>query len=326
LRKGRIISPVGAVHPGKTMASSDPLVARWIRRQLEADPPRAPSLIVTIWGDSIAPDRGEVWLSTLFRLLAPFGINERAVRTGMFRLARSEWYEARPVGRRSRYRLTPAGTEGFERAFHRVYDPPFAAWSGDWEGLIAPAEAAGAAARKRLRDELAWAGYGRFASGVYLRPARRDGAADRIARSLRLNDAVTAFVARDVARTALPGPAARAEAVWSLAALAGEYRRFLARFGGVAAGFRDTDADPEQAFVVRTLLVHAYRRVRLRDPQLPREVLADDWPGAAAYELARGLYRVARPRADAFTADVFVEEGEPRASHPGRRARFATQA
>ena len=70
----------------------------------------------------------------------------------------------------------------------------------------------------------------------------------------------------------------------------------LARFGGVAPALRR--ATPEQAYVVRTLLVHAYRRLRLRDPQLPREVLSTDWPGAAAYALARGLYRSAQARGD----------------------------
>ena len=47
---------------------------------------------------------------------------------------------------------------------------------------------------------------------------------------------------------------------------------------------------PQQAFVVRTLLIHAYRRVQLHDPQLPVELLPTPWPGALAYELARTIY------------------------------------
>ena len=54
-------------------------------------PPRAPSLIVTVWGDAIAPHGGAVVLPGLIRLLDPFGINERLVRTNVFRLARQGW-------------------------------------------------------------------------------------------------------------------------------------------------------------------------------------------------------------------------------------------
>ena len=43
---------------------------------------------------------------------------------------------------------------------------------------------------------------------------------------------------------------------------------------------------------MRTLLIHAYRRVLLRDPLLPAALLPLDWPGAAAYALCRDFYRL----------------------------------
>jgi phenylacetic acid degradation operon negative regulatory protein len=42
---------------------------------LKADPPRAKSLIVTVWGDALAPHGGAVWLAGLIRLMAPFAIS-----------------------------------------------------------------------------------------------------------------------------------------------------------------------------------------------------------------------------------------------------------
>ena len=68
--------------PSSVPAEGDPALARWIRRELAADPPRVPSLIVTVWGDALVPHGGTAWLATLIALLAGFGVNERAVRTG----------------------------------------------------------------------------------------------------------------------------------------------------------------------------------------------------------------------------------------------------
>jgi len=48
--------------------------------------------------------------------------------------------------------------------------------------------------------------------------------------------------------------------------------------------------DPEQCFVVRTLLMHEFRRTLLRDPQLPDQLLPHDWPGNAARQLCHELY------------------------------------
>jgi phenylacetic acid degradation operon negative regulatory protein len=49
-------------------------------------PPPARSLLVTVFGDSVAPHGGRAWLGSLIGLLAPFGISERLVRTSVYRL------------------------------------------------------------------------------------------------------------------------------------------------------------------------------------------------------------------------------------------------
>ena len=305
---------------------SSTALARFLRRELDTDPPRVSSLIVTVWGDAIAPSRDDVWLATLFRLLAPFGVNERAVRTGIYRLTRSGWFEAEAAGRRSRYRLTASGIEGFEQAFHRVYDPPFVRWVGRWEGVIVATDAMGAATRKRVREELSWAGFARFGPAIFLRPARRDGSVERIAGGLNIGDAMTTFEAQDRAAESIATLRSRTMEVWALASLASDYQRFIARFGGIAGGVSKADPDPEQAFVLRTLLMHAYRRVRLRDPQLPRDVLPADWPAARAYMIARKLHRITRPGATAFASAIFADaEAAPRRK-PRQRPRFADPA
>ena len=95
------------------MSKSAPL--RRVLRTLLADTsPRAKSLIVTVFGDAILPHGGSIWMGSLVALLAPFGVNERLVRTAVLRLTRDNWLVADSIGRRSYYRLTDTGSHRFE--------------------------------------------------------------------------------------------------------------------------------------------------------------------------------------------------------------------
>ncbi|MGA2341801.1 MAG: phenylacetic acid degradation operon negative regulatory protein PaaX, partial [Steroidobacteraceae bacterium] len=80
------------------------VAAELVERFRRQRPLRAGSLIVTIFGDSIMPRGGAIALGRLIRLAAPFGLNERLVRTATARLAHEGWVEARHVGKRSEYR------------------------------------------------------------------------------------------------------------------------------------------------------------------------------------------------------------------------------
>jgi phenylacetic acid degradation operon negative regulatory protein len=302
------------VSPGRSYADDVPRpradagVARWIRRTLAAEPPRARSLIVTVWGDALAPHGGRLWLHSLIRLMAPFGINDRLVRTSVFRLVRDRWIEAEPRGRRSRYHLTAAGRASFERAYRRVYEESSAAWTGGWDVVLIHADG-DAVDRGDLREELRWSGFGAFAPNVYARPTsdERDPPPAPLAAQ-----SCTLLRAGDVTATLPNRLAARVDDAYGLHAIAGEYRNFLARFGSVIDSFRalGASADPAQSFIVRTLLIHAYRRVSLRDPRLPAELLPLDWPGAAAHALTRDFYRITLHLAEQHLARVFSDDDE----------------
>jgi phenylacetic acid degradation operon negative regulatory protein len=80
-----------------------------------------------------------------------------------------------------------------------------------------------------------------------------------------------------------------------------------------------SDLSPREAFRLRILLVHAWRRAILRDPLLPEELLPADWPGAAARLLVRNLYRAVRAPAEAHLARTMLTPdgpvGSPAASY-----------
>jgi phenylacetic acid degradation operon negative regulatory protein len=156
--------------PLAPVARPDLEVARWLVRELAQARLRAPSLIITIWGDAIAPHGGAVMLPGFFRLLAAFGINERQARTSIFRLSREGWLAGRRIGRRSLYRLTVDGARRFEQAYRRICRRRALddGWAGRRRGRPRPPQT-GAARR---------AGLGRLAcrAGVYARPAQPAGA------------------------------------------------------------------------------------------------------------------------------------------------------
>jgi phenylacetic acid degradation operon negative regulatory protein len=278
----------------RSPALPDPQVTRFVQREL-ASARCASSLLITVWGDRSPRQRRH----RLIRLLAPFGINERLVRTSVFRLAREGWLKATPVGRRSLYRLTRDGARRFEHAYRRIYTLPVERWDDTWELVIAGAR--NSATRRALDEELKWEGFGSLAPGVYARPSQEPSSVPRIAAALGLAGKLIVVRARD--DTALDGQtlASSVPRILDLPSVAADYRRFLRRFGTVIDRFRqagDGAHPPEQSFLVRTLLIHEYRRVLLRDPQLPAALLPLDWPGPAAFALCRDFYRLTHRAAE----------------------------
>src|ERR1700751_4027519 len=148
-----------------------PPAVRAVLRHFRAQPPlRGGSLLITIFGDAIAPRGGAVTLGSLIRLAAPFGLSERAVRTSVARLARDGWLASRRAGRRSEYRLTRSGAERFAEATRRIYGESPQSWNGRWTLVLLPV---GSGPRREAREELLWLGLGELDATLFAHPACR---------------------------------------------------------------------------------------------------------------------------------------------------------
>jgi phenylacetic acid degradation operon negative regulatory protein len=258
-------------------------------------PLRGGSLLVTIFGDAIAPRGGAVTLGSLIALAAPFGLNERLVRTSAARLANEGWLTTRRSGRRSEYRLSVHGERRFAEATRRIYAANPVGWSGGWTLLLLEGGTNGR--QERLREELAWLGFGQVGGAVLAHPTL--AAADLAAR-LREHPRMQRSIV--LSANALDEDANRrfVERGWNLADLGRRYRRFLRLFEPVRGALRaGGNVDPRLAFIVRTLLIHEYRKVHLRDPLLPLALMPREWIGRLAYELCGELYRTVLPAAEA---------------------------
>lgn len=258
---------------------------------------RAGSLITTVFGDAIAPRGGTVWLGSLIRAMAEFGINERLVRTSVFRLARDGWLESQLIGRRSYYSLTAEGRERFEQATHRIYGEPVECWDGKWCLLLLAA--LDTPARDAVRKECGWLGFGPMSANVLAHPTPNLADLDVTLRRLEVEDAVVVLSGQ----TVRGDDAMRELAIscWNLEEIDARYADFVKRFRPI---YRALSANPaisdQSAFLVRTLLIQEYRRILLRDPWLPGALLPGNWHGSAAYQLCRNLYRAVYAPADAY--------------------------
>jgi len=258
-------------------------------------PIRAGSLLLTIFGDAIAPRGGEVALASLIALCQPFGISERLVRTSIGRLAKDGWLQASRSGRSSFYRLTARGRGEFDLATRRIYGAAATEWSGCWTLLLmfqlrAPERAA-------LGEALKWRGFGQPMPGILAYPADR---LREIEEELAKSPAGRRVLCIRGPSGAPAEDRALAQHAWDLAELEQRYRRFVRLFGPIQRSLSRQAIAPAACFVIRTLLIHEYRRIHLRDPLLPANLLPPTWPGAEASALCRKIYGAVFSGAEAF--------------------------
>lgn len=294
------------------------LLARFRRQR----PLRGGSLIVTVFGDAIAPRGGAIALASLIQVMAPFGLTERLVRTSVARLAADDWLSSRRDGRYSEYRLSPRGEQRFIEATLRIYGGPAISWNGCWTFVVAPGLAA--ARRLRLRKLLRWKGFGEIDSGVLAHPM---ASPDSTREYLAMNDLADAAILLE-SRAAPGGDSVRlVRHGWDLRDLAARYERLIRQLESVGEALtRQSTPEPAAAFIVRTLLIHEYRKIHLRDPLLPHALLPTDWPGTAAYELCRRLYWGVFSPAEAYLSAIAGRlDGALPAADGGVRRRFPPQ-
>jgi phenylacetic acid degradation operon negative regulatory protein len=264
--------------------------------QLKHEPSRTGSIIITVFGDAIMPRGGAVWLGTLLAFFAGLDIAGNVVRTAMSRLTAEGWFARSKVGRNSFYRLERKGEQTFAAATRHIYDPPPSEWNGHFDLLLISS----AEAREVARDALKNAGFGSPLPGVFVAPAGLPVPAEAEG-AIRLD----ASADPDMARRLLTES-------WALDRTAEAYLKFTASFAPLQAWLsRHAELSETDAFIARILLIHHYRRIVLRDPLLPVELLPQDWPGREARALCGTIYRTLLPASERWLDAHATDENGP---------------
>ncbi|MBV9795561.1 MAG: PaaX family transcriptional regulator [Actinobacteria bacterium] len=269
---------------------------------------RPRSIVFDLFGDYLRYRGGEVRLRPLSALLSCFGVADSTTRVVMARLRREGWFDTRPVGRETVYRLTPRGwqllDEGRSRIFDRVREP----WDGQWQMVIYAVPESDRAVREELRKELAWLGFGPLASSTWISPH------DRLAQvEQKFADHPT--VRLDLLRCRSAGLLQDREMVgrcWDLDILNQDYQQLLRRYRPQLPHYRAGRIEPRQALVDRMQLIYDYRKFPFRDPDLPVELLPGGWRGREAHELFLAVHELLGEAAGRFVDQVLGEGCQPR--------------
>jgi phenylacetic acid degradation operon negative regulatory protein len=257
-------------------------------------PIRAGSLVVTLFGDAIVPRGGHLALASLLEIMRAFRVSETLVRTAMSRLVGEALFERRKIGRNTFYSLSPPGEQAFAHAAEKIYGAAREHWDGRFDLVLlegSAAERAGARAQWQAQ------GYGSLTPDLMIGIG---GKSREAGLHLRAEPTETETARR------LPGRA------WPLEELASRYRHFNGMFARAHDALHGQGApDALACLVVRVLLIHEYRRIVLRDPLLPRPLLAEDWPGRQARALCAAIYAVVADPADCWLGGHATDERGP---------------
>ena len=270
------------------------------------------SLISTIFGDSVLHRGGNISLASLIQLLELFGFNNRAVRTSVFRLVKNDWLCSDKIGRTSFYRITESSRSTYLQAEQRIYNDQMKEWDHYWDLILM--SSLDTENKALLKKELEWLGFANISTNLMAYPGCNRIELQRLLVDLNMSEQVVVFKAETLQlfNNSVDTIGRMLRTNWPIDELRQRYLQFLDIFReiGVLLMQENEKLEPVQAFQIRTLLIHYYRRILLKDPALPLELLPTDWPAISARTLSMNIYKkVFEPADEYFLSVAATAEG-----------------
>jgi phenylacetic acid degradation operon negative regulatory protein len=256
----------------------------------------AKSLVSTFFGDVVAANDGHAWVQTVFAALELLGVNDRLVRTTLFRLREEDWLAATRSGRKSYYQLTELGDSQARRAERLIYYSDTSDWDGSWTLVFLVVQSLDAELRRELEQQLSWIGFGPVTKRVWAHPSSNiEPVAERINR-LGLRGKVIAMRCENIQNVELGldiDDRELAAMCMPVSEVETAYTQFIQDFSPLLdeQGQLTMQGGNAEMLSLRLLMMDEYRRAILRDPHLPMQLLPDNWVGYEAFILCGKIYR-----------------------------------
>lgn len=296
-----------------------------LARAAERRPIRPKSLIMTIFGDSVVPRGGVIWLGSIVNLAAEFGLAEPLVRTSALRLVYDGWLVRQQSGKLSYYSMTESYAAADAAYQSQIYSSSEELRRNGWTIFRIFGDGLDRKTAYKLRNTLDRYGFGQLAPQVFIHPGIAKSAIRHIVSTGGNGKAAgIAFFAQEVEQD-LESLRHLVNVAWDIAEVRRGYEDFIASFRDLAALLDRHTPMPAVAFALRTLMVHQFRRLALRDPRLPEQFFADGWPGEAAFQLISHVYHRLLPESEVYLDKMFqAQRGAAPAADEWLYKRFAS--
>lgn len=244
------------------------------------------SALLTLYGDyTLRRAGGELGIGSLIVLLGNFGLSQQAIRSAVSRMCKAGLLEVRHAGIKSYYSLTKDGrgllTSGEKRIFYRKDTH----WDGNWNIVTYSIPERMREARDKLRLELGWIGYGPLADATWISPYDLTTEVKKLLQKLKIEDHVHIFNTQQCDTD----PKNIVSRCWNLEQIHQKYADFLNAYQPMLEEHlkrlkEGETIEPSSCFVARFNLIHEYRKLPFFDPDLPLELLPENWlrPRASA--------------------------------------------
>ena len=275
-------------------------------RHLDTPPIQTQHLIFNLFGDYVNPRGGAVWTSGLIEVLNSLQVSERAARSTLSRMKSKGWLLAGREGRRSFYALSPRGKAVLDEGAQRLFGPRPSTWDGCWHLVAYSLPQSLRKRRRQLRTRLTWLGYGMLEPGLMAAAYPRAEEVISLVDDLKVQQYVHFF---SHTKSELTDSEAIVTRCWNIHDLNSRYEEFIDRHHPtfkalVEKRARDNRLPCSESFAHRFWVTYEYSAFPREDPNLPPELLPDDWRGAEAADLLLKYRSLLQKPAEEFVQDT----------------------
>lgn len=235
-------------------------------------------------------------------VLGPLGHASATVRQTLYRMEKKGQILGRRMGRRRFYRLSPYGQAAVDATYRKMTLPRAFTWDGLWSLVILNFAVADRVNRDRVRSLLELEGCASMSRGIYVHPQDRISEVREAIKKLGREDSVLCFRGQ---RSSDEPDDVLVERLWDIKAMQKRYREFVTIFSPLLRR-KVAARNSDEAFALRLALAIRFSEIAWDDPELPDELLPNDWAGARARDLTNCLYPKLLPGALAYGAEILA--------------------
>ena len=272
---------------------------------------RPQSAMLTLYGDYLLGRREEIGIGSLIMLFTSFGLSGQAVRSAVSRMCHAGLLKVRHEGRKSYYSLTPGGHSLLTTGAQRIFVRKDSTWDGYWNIVTYAIPENERKMRDTLRRELIWMGYGALCGATMISPYDLTDEVMELAEKLGVVERIQVFRAE---QQGMADAKKIVSTCWDLGRIHEMYAKFIEKYQpGYENWLRDLRSEKEREasdyFVDRFLLIHEYRRLPFYDPDLPGELLPEDWLRPRAARLFQEFHDLLTEKATGYFNSVVEAYG-----------------